>query len=82
MEMEIPHLEPTVRRKVLKDALIIVGWTLLFFVLCATAGISLSAPPAPPSAKAAYEGGPASDAATLWPGLSGSQEGVTTSGRK
>lgn len=61
MEMEIGHLEATVRRKVLKEALIIVGWTVLFFVLCATAGISLSAPPSPPSAEAAYQGDPASD---------------------
>ena len=55
MEMEIDHLEATVRRRVLKEALIIIGGTLFFFMLCATAGISLSAPPAPPAAEAAYE---------------------------
>lgn len=53
--MEIDHLEATVRRRVLKEALIIIGGTLFFFMLCATAGISLSAPPAPPAAEAAYE---------------------------
>jgi hypothetical protein len=55
MKTEIGHLEATVRRRILKEALIIVGGTVFFFVLCATAGISLSAPPAPPAAEAAYE---------------------------
>ena len=36
-----------------KEALIVLGATLFFLVLCATVGISMSTPPASPTAEAA-----------------------------
>ena len=42
-------------RRLLKDALIVIGGTLILLFLCATVGITNSTPPNPPTAKAAQD---------------------------
>jgi hypothetical protein len=44
-----------VRRRILKESLIVLGITLIFLVISATIGISTNPPPTPPTAEAAYE---------------------------